>query len=135
MLCRLESMAAQLQAACTDLGQPTTSLSPSRAHQDQKLLDLSRNVFQTAQTLQSEITKLSVQGPPSRRKALRKTVKIMWRKGIIDDIQRKPEHYQAVLNTVILKELRLAVPLFYIYSCKLQRILCHSIRLFVCYLF
>lgn len=80
---RLESMAAQLEAACTDLGRPNPALDLSQGLyiQDKRLVDLSQKVVQTAQTLQAETMKLSIQGPHSKRKAFAKTFKTLRQKG------------------------------------------------------
>lgn len=63
-------------------------------------------VFNTAEELISVTSKLSVEGPPSKRKALSKAFKTLWRQSDVDDIQKRLDHYQRLLDTHIIVNLR-----------------------------
>lgn len=100
-------MAAQLQTNCTELNNSvTTSSTPTQTYDDQRLRDWSMKVFDTAEELISETSKLSVQGPPSKRRALSKAFKTLWRQSAVDDIQKRLERYQRLLDTHIIVNLR-----------------------------
>ncbi len=100
-------MAAQLQTNCTELNDSVASISTlNQTHDDQKLRDWSMKVFSTAQELISETLKLSVRGPLSKRKALSKAFKTLGRQSAVDDIQKRLDHYQRLLDTHIIVNLR-----------------------------
>lgn len=100
-------MAAQLQTSCTELDESiTTTSTPTQDDDDEKLRDLSKKVFNTAKELISETSKLRVEGPPSKRKALSKAFKTLWRQSAVDDIQKRLDRYQRLLDTRIIVNLR-----------------------------
>ncbi len=100
-------MAAQLQMNCAELDNSiTTSSTSAQNNDDQKLRDLSKKVLNTAKELISGTSKLSVQGPPSKRKAFGKAFKTLWRQSAVDDIQKRLDHYQRLLDTHIIVNLR-----------------------------
>ena len=68
--------------------------------------DLCSNCANTAQQLCTEVQKLKVYGPHRKREAVVKTVKAVWKKSAIEDIQEKLDGYQKVLDSNILVDLR-----------------------------
>lgn len=102
-------MAAQLQSICADLKQnimENSTNAQTLRDNDQRLLDLSQKGCDIAQELISEISEISMQGQSSRRKALGKTFQAIWKKRSIDDIQKRLEKYQRLLDTQMLTNLR-----------------------------
>lgn len=109
LLDRLQSMATQLQSTSMDLNlsikdcsTPTSMINSD----DQKLLNLSKNVSDTAQTLMVEIARLSLSGAPSKREAVSRTFKSLRQKRKIEDIRKKLEQYQAFLESQLMLDLR-----------------------------
>ena len=106
---RLRSMGAQLESISSDLDQSIRdSISPNSVASinDQKMLTLSRNVHNTAQTLITEIAKLSLQGAPSKRQAIKRTYKSIRQKRAIEDIRKRLEQHQKFLENQIIIDLR-----------------------------
>ncbi len=106
---RLSSMAAQLQSSCVDLKQNITANSTNSQtlkDNDQRLLAISQKACDIAQELISEISEISMRGQSSKRKALGKTFQAIWKKRSIDDIQKRLEQYQRLLDTQMLTNLR-----------------------------
>ena len=110
MLDRLDSLAGRLKAACDNLGNsgPSAAANASQSlnRPDQNLVEISRDVAALAQKLQSGVAELTPPGRRSKRKALGQSVKILWRKGSIDEIQQKLEKHEKVMHTLLLTDLR-----------------------------
>ena len=60
----------------------------------------------TAQQLCTEVQKLKVSGPHRKRDAVVKTVKAVWKKSAIEEIQKQLDGYQKLLDSNILVDLR-----------------------------
>jgi len=102
-------MAEQLQSSCVDLKQNIMANSMSAQtlkDNNQRLLHISQKACEIAQELISVIFEISMQGQSSKRKALGKTFKAIWEKTSIDNIQKRLEQYQRLLDTQILTKLR-----------------------------
>lgn len=102
-------MAAQLQSSCVDLKLNITAHSTNSQtlkDNDQRLLAISQKACDIAQELISEISEISMQGQSSKRKALGKTFQAIWKERSIDDIQKRLEQYQRLLDTQMLTNLR-----------------------------
>lgn len=65
---------------------------PSQPNHDE-LLDLGTKCSKTALELIRELQNLKETGPQRKREVLRKTMKTIWKKGAIDDIQKRLEGY------------------------------------------
>lgn len=94
-----EEMARHLTQLRTSLNLPN--------HPDQdELLNLSEKCSATAEDLVAELQKLKVTGPHRKRQVIEKTIKTMWKKTAIDDIQKRLDDYRKLLDHRILTELR-----------------------------
>ena len=72
------------------------------------LLDLGSKCSQTAQELIAEVRELSVNGPHRKRQIVGKTIKAIWKRSAIEDIQKRLENYRKLLDSRILVDLRFA---------------------------
>lgn len=70
------------------------------------LLDLGSKCSQTAQKLIAEVRTFNVNGPHRKRQAVGKTIKAIWRKIAMDEIQKRLEDHQKLLDSSILVDLR-----------------------------
>lgn len=70
------------------------------------LCELGSQCSDTAQELIVELQKLKINEPNRKRKVVGKALKIMLRKGAIEDIRKRLEDYQKVLDSRILVDLR-----------------------------
>ena len=95
----IENMAKHL----TDLYE---NLDPRAQDGPRELQDLCSKCSNTAQQLCTEVQKLKVNGPHRKREAVVKTVKAVWKRNIIDDIQKQLDGYQKLLDSNILVDLR-----------------------------
>lgn len=106
----IESMANHLTNLLAGLNLPTTAPSPGYTQQlfdDEKTLkDLAVKCSETSHELITELHSLQIQGPHRKRQALARSVKAVWKKGTIEDIQKKLNQYQRTLDTRILVSLR-----------------------------
>ena len=75
---------------------------------DQSLLNLAEECSATAHQLMRRIHSLKMEGPRNKRQAVFKTIKLLWEKGEIQDIQKRLEGYRNALDTKILIYLRYA---------------------------
>ena len=73
---------------------------------DQSLIELSEKCSSTADELVGRLHMLRIQGPHRRRQAISKTVKLLWEKGEIEEIQKRLDGYRTALDTQILISLR-----------------------------
>ncbi|CAD6592252.1 MAG: hypothetical protein ASARMPRED_006132 [Alectoria sarmentosa] len=73
---------------------------------DQSLLNLAEECSATAHQLMRRIHSLKMEGPRNKRQAVFKTIKLLWEKGEIQDIQKRLEGYRNALDTKILIYLR-----------------------------
>ena len=71
-----------------------------------ELQDLCSKCSKTAQQLCTEVQKLKVNGPHRKREAVVKTVKAVWKKSSIIEIQKQLDGYQKLLDSNILVDLR-----------------------------
>ena len=106
----IESMANHLANLRTDLNPPTTAPDPGNSQQcfdDKKTLrNLATKCSEISHELITELRLLQIQGPHRKRQALAKGLKAVWKKGPIEDIQKKLDQYQSILDTRILVNLR-----------------------------
>ena len=72
------------------------------------LLDLGSKCSQTAQELIAEVRELSVNQPHRKRQIIGKTIKAIWKRSAIEDIQKRLEDYRKLLDSRILVDLRFA---------------------------
>lgn len=70
-----------------------------------EIVELSMECSQTAAELLTELEKLKAKPGVSFRQAVSKSLKAIRRRGFIDEVQRKLEKYQTILDTRILVEL------------------------------
>ena len=82
------------------------NLGPIAQDASVELQDLCSKCSNTAQQLCTEVQKLKVNGPHRKREAVVKTVKAMWKKGAIEDLQKQLDGYQKLLDSNILVDLR-----------------------------
>ena len=61
----------------------------------------------TAQQLCTEVQKLKVNGSRRKREAAVKTVKAVWKRNVIEEIQKQLDGYQELLDSNVLVDLRL----------------------------
>ena len=73
---------------------------------DQSLIELSNQCSATAEQLVEKLHLLKIQGPHKRRQAISKTIKLLWEKGEIEEIEKRLGGYRTALNTQILVSLR-----------------------------
>ena len=71
-----------------------------------QLQDLCSKCSNTAQQVCTEVQKLKVSGPHRKREAVVKTVKAVWKKSAIEEIQKQLDGYQKLLDSNILVDLR-----------------------------
>ena len=106
----IETMAEYLTGLATDLKLPSLTENPGSAdqlyHDNQELLQLAVQCSETATELVNEIQKLSIQGRQRKRDAFRMTVKVVWKKDVTKNIQKRLEGYRQTLDTRILINLR-----------------------------
>ena len=106
----LRSMRAQLQSSAQSLDlsiQNCSSPTSVDSSDDQKLLTLSKNVYDTAQVLIIEIAELSLQGTPTKQVAIQPgTLMSIRQTRTIDVICERLEQYHKLLNDEIIVELR-----------------------------
>ena len=106
----IESMTKHLTDLSTGLNLTDTIESPGAApllyHDDQDLLKLAQQCSGTAIELLGELEKLRTAGQQRKRDALRKTFEVWWKRGAIDDIQKRLEQQCRALDTRILINLR-----------------------------
>ena len=95
------------------------SLDPRAQGGPGELQDLRSKCSDTAQQLCSEVQKLKVNGPHRKREVVFKTVKAMWKRNAIEDIQKQLDGYQRILDSYILVNLRFVrqQSLFPFFSC------------------
>ena len=74
--------------------------------EDQSLLEVAGQCSKTADHLVEKFRSLKIEGPHQKRQAVLKTVKLLWEKGELRDIQRRLDGYRNVLDTQILINLR-----------------------------
>ena len=95
-----------VERMATHLTRLRTELSlPSERGRDE-LWDLGAKCSETARDLITELQELKATGPHRRRKAFGKTIRTMWKKNAIDDIQRRLDQYRNLLDSRILTDLR-----------------------------
>lgn len=70
------------------------------------LLDLGTKCSDTGQALIVELQKLKVSGPHKKRQVLGKSVKAIWKKSTIEDIQKRLDDYRKILDSRVLVDLR-----------------------------
>ena len=96
-----EEMATQLTQLQTSLSLPN--------HRDQaqdELLKLGEKCSATAKDLVTELQKLKISGPHRKRQVIQKTIKTIWKKTAIDDIQKRLDDYRKLLDHRVLIDLR-----------------------------
>lgn len=99
----VEEMAKHLINLRTDLDQ-------TKRDGSDELLELSSKCSDTAQKLIAELQEMKVNERNRKRKVVGKAIKILLRKGAIDDIQKRLEKYQQVLDSSVLADLRFVSP-------------------------
>ena len=82
------------------------SLDPRTQGCPGELRDLRSKCSDTAQQLCTEVQKLKVNGPHRKREAVVKTVKAVWKRNAIEEIQKQLDGYQKLLDSNILVDLR-----------------------------
>ena len=75
---------------------------------EQSLLDLASQCSATADHLVKILNSLKIVGPRKKGQAILKTVKLLWEKGDIQEIQKRLNGYRDALDTQILINLRYA---------------------------
>ncbi len=73
---------------------------------DKSLLDLVTKCSATAAQLVTKLRDLRIDGPRKKRDAFKKTVKYIWGRKDIQDIQKRLDSYRNALDTHILIDLR-----------------------------
>ena len=76
------------------------------AAEDQSLLEVAGQCSKTAGLLVEKLSSLKIEGPHRKRQAVLKTVKLLWEKGELRDVQRRLDGHRNVLDTQILINLR-----------------------------
>lgn len=98
-------MAKHLSNLRTDLNLSTTALSPRSMQQifddEKELKDLAIKCSETSKEVTEELYLLQIQGSPRERQALARSLKGLWKIGAIEDIQKKLDQYQKILDTKI----------------------------------
>ena len=106
----IESLAKHLKDVYMELDSANAVVKPGPMFQlhrdDQDLQKLAQQCSETAKELITQLQKLKIQGQPRKRDVLRRTVKVVWKKSAIEDIERRLEHYRRTLDTRILINLR-----------------------------
>ena len=74
--------------------------------EDQSLLEVAGQCSKTADHLVEKFRSLKIEGRHQKRQAALKTVKLLWEKGELRDIQRRLDGYRNMLDTQILINLR-----------------------------
>ena len=103
----IDSMINHLTNLRAGLNLPTTPSSRENTQQffdDEKTLkDLAMKCSETSHELITELHSFRIQNPHSKQPSW---PKLKWKKGIIEDIQKKLDRYQKILDTRILVNLR-----------------------------
>lgn len=106
----IESMAKHLTDLSIELDSANPVVKPGPMPQiyndDQDLRKLAQQCSETAKELITQLQKLKIQGQPRKRDVIRKTVKVIWKKSAIEDIERRLAQYRRTLDTRILINLR-----------------------------
>lgn len=89
----------EIPAANKSIVRPVTS-------EEQGLVDVAGQCSETADQLVKHLHSFKIEGPRKRRQAILKTVKLLWEKNRIQDIQKRLDDHRNVLNTQILISLR-----------------------------
>lgn len=87
--------------------------------EDQSLLEVAGQCLKTAEHLVEKFRSLTIEGPHENRHAVFETVKSLWKKGELQEIQRRLDGYRNVLDTQILKSLR-----YVCFGCPLSNFRC-----------
>jgi len=98
----VEEMATHLTGLRTRL------ILPSQSNEDE-LLDLGEKCSDTAQALIVELQTLKVNGPYKKRQVIRKSIKALWKKGAIDESQKRLDDYRKLLDSRVLIDLRCVI--------------------------
>ena len=103
----IENMATRLESLRSDLELPFCTTDQSLLADENDLLGLADKCSDAAKALIKIVRALKLDRSHSKRQALRKSFKALWKRGDIDEIQERLDRYQRVLDTRILIHLRL----------------------------
>lgn len=73
---------------------------------EQELLKLATECSATARDLIQQVNSLKVSGPRKKREAFKKGVRALWREDVMEDIQKRLDSYQKLLDTKVLISIR-----------------------------
>lgn len=104
----LESMTRHLVDVRAGLDLPGPHQSADSIHKldDQSILELAKECSITADQLIGKLRSVKTKGPHEKRQAIMKTLKLLWEKGEIQEIQKRLDGYRNTLDTQILINLR-----------------------------
>ena len=104
----IEGWAENLTKLCGELKPPVTNGVPvdTLPANEQELLNLAASCSKTPHNLIKELDGLKVSGPRKKREAFKQGFRSIWRKNVIEDIQKRLDSYQKSLDTRILVYIR-----------------------------
>ena len=76
------------------------------AAEDRSLLEVAGQCSNTAEHLIKEVRSLKIEGLHKKRQAVLKTAKFLWKKGELQDLQKRLDSHRNVLDTQVLINLR-----------------------------
>ena len=104
----IEGWAENLTKLCAELNRPVTDGAPvdTLPANEQELLRLAASCSSTAHDLINELDGLKVSGPRKKREAFKQGFRSFWEKDVIEEIQKRLDSYQKILDTRILVYVR-----------------------------
>lgn len=104
----IQGWAETLTKLCGELNPPVTDevLVDTLPASEQELLNLAADCSSTAHNLINELDRLKVSGPRKKREAFKQGFRSIWKKDVIEEIQKRLDSYQKSLDTKILVYVR-----------------------------
>ena len=104
----IQGWAENLTKLCDELNPPVTDGIPvdTLSANEQELLNLAASCSSTAHNLINELDGLKVSGPRKKREAFKQGFRSIWKKDVIEEVQKRLDSYQKILDTRILVYVR-----------------------------
>ena len=104
----IEGWAEDLKKLCAELNPPVTDEVPvgTLPANEQELLNLAASCSKTAHNLIKELDGLKISEPRKKREAFKQGFRSVWKKDVIEEIQKRLDSYQKSLDTRILVYVR-----------------------------
>lgn len=89
-----------------DLSDANQSVGSFATPDEQSLLEVAGQCSKTADQLVEKLRSLKIEGPHKKRRAVVKSVKLLWERGEIQEIQKRLDGYRSAMDSQILISLR-----------------------------